>query len=158
MSCATCGASASALCGRCKGPRYCSLSCQHKDWGVHKLTCTPCEPQSKSPRSDEVCPRCKLVWDMCTCTEDEKPKCWICHESTGILLLGCACRNGGGCARVNLDDLVPLGATWCRLVPIVVVPGMCIAHVSSRTTLIAIVDMPIAKYASSRTSALFIIL
>ena len=111
MRCANCGAAAGALCSRCRGPRYCSRSCQSSHWEVHKLTCTPCELQSKSlPRTDEKCPLCKLVWDMCTCTGDEKPQCWICHESAGILLRGCACRNGGGCARVDLEAQVPIGA------------------------------------------------
>ena len=146
MSCASCNAAAALVCSRCRGPRYCSIACQTSHWKVHKLTCNPCgSPFGSLPRSDETCPSCKLIWDKCTCTGDEKPHCWICHESAGILLCGCACRNGGGCAHVDLDDPVP----------IVVVSGMCMRPVSSRTTLIAIPDMPIAKYASRLTRALF---
>ena len=34
-------------CSRCKGPRYCSVACQRKDWGVHKRDCEPPKENAK---------------------------------------------------------------------------------------------------------------
>ena len=44
--------------------------------------------------SSGACPECAEVWKECTCAES--PSCWICLESSGKLLRGCACRGTAG--------------------------------------------------------------
>ncbi len=40
-TCASCKTAGDDLkvCTRCKGPRYCSVACQRKDWPEHKRVC-----------------------------------------------------------------------------------------------------------------------
>ena len=39
--CQVCGSVTSKRCARCKSVWYCKKECQIKNWGCHKLTCTP---------------------------------------------------------------------------------------------------------------------
>jgi hypothetical protein len=38
-TCTVCGIATSSKCSRCKGARYCSITCQGQDWRTHKLVC-----------------------------------------------------------------------------------------------------------------------
>lgn len=40
MTCFSCGRMAFLVCNRCKFGRYCSKTCQKKDWAKHKSVCT----------------------------------------------------------------------------------------------------------------------
>lgn len=40
-TCFVCGESASSVCSKCKGVRYCNVDHQRSDWSRHKLTCKP---------------------------------------------------------------------------------------------------------------------
>uniref|UniRef100_A0A7S1I5P6 MYND-type domain-containing protein n=1 Tax=Eutreptiella gymnastica TaxID=73025 RepID=A0A7S1I5P6_9EUGL len=42
--CAACGAKATLRCSQCKGPYYCSTTCQKTDWKAHKRVCQVPEP------------------------------------------------------------------------------------------------------------------
>ena len=87
--CAYCSApGARAICTRCMNARYCGSECQRAHWKQHKPNC--------KKKDHSVCPVCEHVWAECECGED-KPACWICLESEGELLRGCACRGSAGC-------------------------------------------------------------
>ena len=53
-------------------------------------------PSSEAAVEDSrgACPECARAWKECTCAES--PSCWICLESSGELLRGCACRGTAG--------------------------------------------------------------
>ena len=91
--CAYCAvADATKICTRCMTARYCSSECQHAHWKQHKPDC--------KKKDQSACPLCKHEWAACKCGED-KPACWICLESKGELLRGCACRGSAGCAEFH---------------------------------------------------------
>ncbi|CAF1186512.1 unnamed protein product [Adineta steineri] len=41
QKCWTCGKPATSRCAKCHTTSYCSVKCQKKDWGKHKIICTP---------------------------------------------------------------------------------------------------------------------
>ena len=87
--CASCSApGASAICTQCMTARYCNSECQRTHWKQHKPEC--------KKRDQSACPLCEHPWVECRCGED-RPACWICLESEGELLRGCACRGSAGC-------------------------------------------------------------
>ena len=95
--CAGCGSEAAPnLCSRCQRARYCSRSCQTAHWKQHKHKCVSAAPSSGAVVEDlgGACPECAAAWKECTCAES--PSCWICLESSGKLLRGCACRGTAG--------------------------------------------------------------
>ena len=95
--CANCGSEAAPhLCSRCQRARYCSRPCQTAHWKQHKRMCVAAAPSSESAVefSSSACPECARAWKECTCAES--PSCWICLESSGKLLRGCACRGTAG--------------------------------------------------------------
>ena len=93
VQCAYCAvADATKICTRCMTARYCSSECQHVHWKQHKPDC--------KKKDQSVCPLCNHEWAACKCGED-KPACWICLESKGELLRGCACRGSAGCAEFH---------------------------------------------------------
>ena len=89
--CANCSAPAGFSCSLCNHVKYCSKECQRANWKAHKASC-----KGHATKSEEVskCPVCTSAWSECRC--EEKPSCWICLESNGTLLRGCACRGGAG--------------------------------------------------------------
>ena len=96
-SCASCGAAAALHCSRCARVKYCSKECQRAHWKTHRPSCAPRSTSSvASTSAAPTCPVCDSDWADCQCKEDEKPSCWICLESNGSLLRGCACRGSAG--------------------------------------------------------------
>ena len=99
--CAGCGSNAAPnLCSRCQQARYCSRACQTAHWKQHKRVCAAAAPSSETAVEDSTsaCPKCAGVWKECTCAES--PSCWICLESSGKLLRGCACRGTAGYVHI----------------------------------------------------------
>ena len=95
--CAGCGSEAAPnLCSRCQRARYCSRSCQKVHWRQHKRECVAAAPSSDDAagHSGGACPQCAKEWEECACVES--PSCWICLESSGKLVRGCACRGTAG--------------------------------------------------------------
>ena len=95
--CAGCGSeAASNTCSRCQRARYCSSPCQTTHRKRHKRVCVPAAPSGEVAVEDSSgsCPECARAWRECTC--EESPSCWICLESSGKLLRGCACRGTAG--------------------------------------------------------------
>ena len=95
--CANCGSEAAPhLCSRCQRARYCSRPCQMAHWKRHKRVCAHTDPSSEATAEDSIdaCPECAEVWKECKCAES--PSCWVCLESSGKLLRGCACRGTAG--------------------------------------------------------------
>jgi hypothetical protein len=99
-TCASCGAAAALHCSRCTRVKYCSKECQRAHWKAHRPSCAPRSTPSAAPRS-AACPVCESQWASCHCEEGKKPSCWICLESNGTLLRGCACRGSAGYARMG---------------------------------------------------------
>ena len=103
-ACASCRATAVLTCSRCMRVKYCSKECQHAHWKVHRPLC---KSRSTAPAASTLaapaCPVCGSEWAECQCEENEKPGCWICLESNGTLLRGCACRGSAGyeCAGIH---------------------------------------------------------
>jgi hypothetical protein len=96
-TCACCGATATCHCSRCTVVKYCSKECQRAHWKAHRPSCAPRSTPSAAPTSvAPACPVCYSEWADCQCNEDEKPSCWVCLESNGTLLRGCACRGSAG--------------------------------------------------------------
>ena len=96
-TCAGCGSEAAPnLCSRCQRARYCSRPCQTAHWKQHKRMCVTAAPSSEAAGKDSsgACPECAKAWKECACAES--PSCWICLESSGKLLRGCACRGTAG--------------------------------------------------------------
>ena len=113
-NCAHCSAAdATKICSRCVTARYCSSECQRAHWNRHKPDC-----KKKSP-----CPLCNRDWAACEC--EDKPICWICLDSDGELLRGCACRGSAGCAE-NVDQSV--------FVYSMTATGSCTRHAWSKPT------------------------
>ena len=109
-SCAGCGSEAAPhLCSRCQQARYCSRPCQTGHWKQHKRECkataTGSEAKERSSGSadsgtrDFSCPKCARPWADCVCADP--PVCWVCLESSGELLRGCACRGTAGYVHVT---------------------------------------------------------
>ena len=95
-TCGSCGAAASFHCSRCTRVKYCSKECQRAHWKAHKPSCAPGSTPSAASTRAPACPVCDSAWAGCRCGEDEKPSCWVCLESNGTLLRGCACRGSAG--------------------------------------------------------------
>ena len=96
-TCASCGAAAALLCSRCTQVKYCSRECQRAHWKAHRPACAPrSTPSAASTGAVPACPVCESGWASCQCQEGDRPSCWICLESTGTLLRGCACRGSAG--------------------------------------------------------------
>ena len=103
-TCASCDAAAAFHCSRCTRVKYCSKECQHAHWKVHRPLCKSRSTASAaSTPAAPACPVCGSEWAGCQCEENEKPGCWICLESNGTLLRGCACRGSAGyeCAGIH---------------------------------------------------------
>ena len=101
-TCASCGAAAALHCSRCTRVKYCSKECQRTHWKAHRPSCAPrSTPSAGSTSVASACPVCESEWTGCQCQEDEKPSCWICLESNGTLLRGCACRGSAGYACIG---------------------------------------------------------
>ena len=97
-ACASCRATAVLTCSRCMRVKYCSKECQRSHWKAHKSLCAPrSTPSASSTSAAPACPVCESAWGDCQCEDDQKPSCWICLESNGTLLRGCACRGSAGC-------------------------------------------------------------
>ena len=101
VMCAGCRSEAAPnLCSRCQRARYCSRPCQTAHWRQHKRVCVAATPSSEAAVGDlsGTCPECAKAWKECTCAES--PSCWICLESSGKLLRGCACRGTAGSLHI----------------------------------------------------------
>ena len=95
--CASCSGAAALHCSRCTRVKYCSKECQRNHWKAHRPSCAPqSKPSAASTSAAPTCPICGSAWAGCKCEADEKPSCWVCLESNGILLRGCACRGSAG--------------------------------------------------------------
>jgi len=92
--CANCSAPAGFSCSRCTNVKYCSKRCQRVHWKSHKASCKGSGKETQASSKVHQCPVCKSTWTDCVC--EEKPSCWICLESCGTLLRGCACRGSAG--------------------------------------------------------------
>ena len=100
-SCAACGCEAAPhLCSRCRRARYCTRTCQTGHWKQHKSECVAAASSSETVAGDLVgaCPECRKAWEECAC--EDTPSCYICLESSGQLLRGCACRGSAGYIHV----------------------------------------------------------
>ena len=95
-ACASCSAVAALHCSRCTRVKYCSKECQRAHWKTHRPACTPRSTPSAASTGASTCPVCESEWASCECAEGEKPSCWICLQSNGALLRGCACRGSAG--------------------------------------------------------------
>ena len=101
-TCASCGAVAACHCSRCTRVKYCSKECQRAHWKTHRPSCRPRNtPSAASTSTAPTCPVCDSEWADCQCKEADKPSCWICLESNGTLLRGCACRGSAGYVRMG---------------------------------------------------------
>ena len=94
--CAGCGSNAAPhVCSRCQQVHYCSRKCQVSHWRAgHKRACGASTSSASTDDEPGSCPKCEQLWGTCRC--DEPPNCWLCLESTGRLLRGCACRGTSG--------------------------------------------------------------
>ena len=101
-TCASCGVAAVLNCSRCMRVKYCSKECQPTHWKAHKSLCAPRNmPSAASTSAAPTCPVCESAWGECQCEDAQKPSCWICLESNGTLLRGCACRGSAGYLRMG---------------------------------------------------------
>ena len=95
-NCANCDAeNSTATCTSCMRVHYCSRQCQVAHWkSGHRMVCSrkQCAPEK------DACPECANPWATCSCVEP--PSCWVCLESSGVLLCGCACRGTAGYVHV----------------------------------------------------------
>ena len=96
-TCASCGVPAVLHCSRCTRVKYCSKECQRGHWKTHRPSCAPqSTPSAASTSAAPTCPVCGSEWAGCNCDAEQKPSCWVCLESNGALLRGCACHGSAG--------------------------------------------------------------
>ena len=60
----------------------------------HRMVCS----RKQCASEKDACPECANPWATCSCVEP--PSCWVCLESSGVLLCGCACRGTAGYVHV----------------------------------------------------------
>ena len=111
-NCALCGSSyAPFVCTGCRQEWYCSIPCQKKHWNEHKSVCKKAanreaEVSGATPnKSRAEKPGAKVKASAENAEVDAgQPFCWICLESCGELLRGCACRGTAGYVFVGLTS------------------------------------------------------
>ena len=100
-TCANCSSTAIYTCVRCRNVRYCTKKCQIIHWKAgHKKVCgkeSNVSHEERDAQSDESpAAESSAAESSAAESSSDSVSCFICLETTGNLVRGCACRGSAG--------------------------------------------------------------